>query len=92
MTSRPPRTWAQDIDDSIDSAESFVFVISGSSLGSQYALEELRHAGKRGKRNVPVGCDGADPDPPLPRPTVPSTSSTSPPAPARRSSPTRASC
>jgi WD40 repeat protein len=58
----PASDWAQDIDDNIDSAESFVFVISGSSLGSQYALDELRHAGKRGKRIVPIACDGADPD------------------------------
>ena len=58
----PASQWAQDIDDSIDSADSFVFVISGSSLASQYALDELRHAGERGKRIVPIACDGADPD------------------------------
>jgi WD40 repeat protein len=57
----PASQWEQDIDDNIDAAESFVFVISRSSLASQYALGELRHAGERGKRIVPIACDGADP-------------------------------
>lgn len=57
----PAAQWEQDIDDSIDAAESFVFVISRSSLASKYSLDELRHAGERGKRIVPIACDGADP-------------------------------
>ncbi len=57
----PASQWEEDIDDSIDAAESFVFVISRNSLASQYSLDELRHAGERGKRIVPIACDGADP-------------------------------
>jgi len=58
----PAAQWEEDIDDSIDAAESFVFVISGSSLASRYSLEELHHAQARGKRIVPIACDGADPE------------------------------
>ena len=58
----PAAQWEQDIDDSIDAAESFVFVISRNSLASKYSLEELRHAGERGKRIVPIACDGAEPE------------------------------
>lgn len=58
----PAAEWEEDIDDSIDAAESFVFVISGSSLTSRYSLDELRHAEERGKRIVPIACDGADPE------------------------------
>ena len=58
----PASRWEEDINDSIDSAESFVFVISRNSLASKYSLDELRHAGERGKRIVPIACDGADPE------------------------------
>jgi WD40 repeat protein len=57
----PASQWEQDIDDSIDAADSFVFVVSGHSLASEYCLGELRHAQERGKRIVPLACDGADP-------------------------------
>ena len=57
----PAAQWEEDINDSIDAAESFVFVISRNSLASKYSLDELRHAGERGKRIVPIACDGADP-------------------------------
>jgi hypothetical protein len=58
----PASRWEQDIDDSIDAAESVVFVLSGSSLQSEYCGLELRHAEKRGKRIVPLAIDGASPD------------------------------
>jgi len=58
----PAAPWEEDIDDSIDAAESFAFVISGNSLASRYSLEELHHAEARGKRIVPIACDGADPE------------------------------
>ena len=58
----PAAAWEEDIDDSIDAAESFVFVVSGSSLASRYSLGELHHAQERGKRIVPIACDGADPE------------------------------
>ena len=57
----PGSQWEQDIDDNIDAADSFVFVISGSSLASEYCAGEFRHAGERGKRIVPIACDGVDP-------------------------------
>ena len=60
----PASRWEQDIDDSIDAAESFVFVVSTSSLASEYCATELEHAQKRGKRIVPIACDGADPGTP----------------------------
>ena len=44
----PASKWEQDIDDSIDAAESFVFVASQSSLASEYCGAELRHAEERG--------------------------------------------
>ena len=58
----PAAEWEEDIDDSIDAAESFVFVISRNSLASRYSLDELHHAQERGKRIVPIACDGADPN------------------------------
>lgn len=58
----PAAEWAEDIEDNIDAAESFVFVVSSNSLASRYSLDELRHAEERGKRIVPIACDGADPD------------------------------
>ena len=54
--------WQQDIDDSIDAAESLVFVVSPSSLESEYCAAELRHAGERGKRIVPIAIDDARPE------------------------------
>ena len=54
-------TWQQDIDNSIDGADSLVFVISSSSLESDYCAAELKHAEERGKRIVPIAIDGADP-------------------------------
>ena len=57
----PASQWEQDIEESIAAAESVVFVVSGSSLASEYCLLELSHAQKCGKRIVPLACDGADP-------------------------------
>ncbi len=53
--------WERDIYDNIDGAESFVFVVSTSSLASEYCTTEFRHAQERGKRIVPIACDAADP-------------------------------
>ena len=58
----PASQWEQDIYDSIDAADSLVFVVSASSLASEYCLAELGHAQGRGKRIVPLACDGAEPD------------------------------
>jgi len=57
----PASQWAQDIEESIDGADSVVFVVSSSSLASEYCLAELRRALEGGKRIVPLACDGADP-------------------------------
>jgi WD40 repeat protein len=57
----PAAKWQHDINNSIDGAESFVFVISPSSLASEHCEAELRHAEERGKRIVPLAIDGADP-------------------------------
>jgi WD40 repeat protein len=57
----PGSRWEQDIDDSIDGADSFLFVISQHSLGSEYCIGEFRHAGERGKRIVPVAPVDVDP-------------------------------
>ena len=54
--------WERDINDSIDGAESFVFVVSTNSLASEYCATEFRHAQERGKRIVPIACDAADPE------------------------------
>ena len=58
----PASDWERDIYESIDGAESFVFVASPASLASEYCGRELRHAGERGKRIVPLAIDGAAPD------------------------------
>src|SRR5215475_7861606 len=55
----PASEWEKDIYQSIDGAESFVFVISKQSLESEYCGRELRHAAERGKRIVPFAIDGA---------------------------------
>jgi WD40 repeat protein len=57
----PAAKWEAEIDDSIDDADSFVFVVSRQSLGSDYCAGELRHAGERGKRIVPIACEDLDP-------------------------------
>lgn len=57
----PGSRWEQDIDDSIDGADSFVFVVSQHSLASEYCVEEFGHAGKRGKRIVPIAPVDVDP-------------------------------
>ena len=57
----PASDWQQDIYDSIDAAESFVFVVSTRSLGSEYCGKELSRAEQGGKRIVPIACDAADP-------------------------------
>lgn len=57
----PASDWQQDIYDSIDAAESFVFVVSPRSLGSEYCGKELERAEQGGKRIVPIACDAADP-------------------------------
>jgi WD40 repeat protein len=57
----PASEWERDIHDSIDAAESFVFVASPSSLDSKYCADELHHAEERGKRIVPLAIDGAAP-------------------------------
>ena len=54
--------WERDINDSIDGAESIVFVVSTHSLASEYCTAEFRHAQERGKRIVPIACDQADPE------------------------------
>ncbi len=54
--------WERDINESIDEAESVVFVVSTHSLASDYCTAEFRHAQERGKRIVPIACDGADPE------------------------------
>ena len=43
-------------------AESVVFVVSTHSLASEYCAAEFRHAQERGKRIVPIACDGAEPE------------------------------
>src|SRR6478752_6727253 len=53
--------WEQDINANIDAAESVVFVVSTSSLASEYCAAEFRHSQERGKRIVPIACDAADP-------------------------------
>jgi len=57
----PASRWEQDIGDSIDAAESFVFVASPSSLASEECGKELRRAQEGGKRIVPLALDGAAP-------------------------------
>jgi WD40 repeat protein len=58
----PASDWERDIYDSIDAADSLVFVVTASSLASEYCLRELTHAQERGKRIVPFASDGTDPD------------------------------
>src|SRR3954454_4799501 len=57
----PASQWERDIGESIDGAESFVFVVSGSSLASQYCTMELERAQADGKRVVTIACEPVDP-------------------------------
>ncbi len=51
----PPRAeWLAEIRAAIDSAESFVFIISPDSVVSRICTEELQHAVERNKRIVPI--------------------------------------
>ena len=56
----PASEFEQDIYAGIDEAESFVFVVSPSSLASEYCGKEFEHALKQGKRIVPIACESTD--------------------------------
>jgi hypothetical protein len=64
----PASRWEQDIGNSIDGAESFLFVASPFSLASEECGKELRRAQEGGRRIVPLAIDGAAPEgaPPAP--------------------------
>ena len=56
----PASEFEQDIYAGIDEAESFVFVVSPSSLASEFCGKEFEHALKQGKRIVPIACESTD--------------------------------
>src|SRR5215218_5843829 len=56
----PASEFEQDIYAGIDEAESVVFVVSPSSLTSDYCGREFQHALKQGKRIVPIACEASD--------------------------------
>jgi TIR domain len=58
----PASRWEQDIQESLDSADSVIFVVSAASLASKYCGLELERAQKGGKRVIPLAIDNADPD------------------------------
>src|SRR6187549_1736793 len=57
----PASQWERDIGESIDGADSFVFVVSPDSLSSEYCAMELGRAQAGGKRIVPIACAPVDP-------------------------------
>jgi WD40 repeat protein len=56
----PASEFEKDIYDGIDIAESVVFVVSSTSLVSEYCRREFQYALKQGKRIVPIACESAD--------------------------------
>src|SRR3954471_8959630 len=46
--------WPSEIDEAIERAEAFVFVLSGPSLSSPHCRRELGHAVRNGKRIIPL--------------------------------------
>ena len=50
----PAARWERDLQIAIESADSFVFVLSSSSVASVECLKELDYAGRLNKRIVPV--------------------------------------
>jgi WD40 repeat protein len=58
----PSAEWMEEIRAAIDSAESFVYVLSPHSASSPVCREEADHAGSRGKRIVPLVRLEVDPE------------------------------
>lgn len=50
----PCAEWLEEIYAAIDAAESFLFVISSNSVGSEICKQELAHAAQQNKRIIPV--------------------------------------
>jgi len=50
----PSADWRSDIEQAIEAADTFVFVLSPASLGSKVAIEEVAHAARGNKRIVPI--------------------------------------
>jgi hypothetical protein len=50
----PSAEWMQEINSAIEAADTFVFVISPDSVGSQICNAEVAHATRNNKRLVPV--------------------------------------
>jgi WD40 repeat protein len=54
----PPSTdWMKEVYQAIEVADSFIFVISEKSVGSEVCSRELEHASKNNKRLIPVVID-----------------------------------
>ncbi|HEY0321386.1 MAG TPA: toll/interleukin-1 receptor domain-containing protein [Pyrinomonadaceae bacterium] len=51
---QPSEEWLKAIHSGIESADSFIFVISPDSIASQYCNDELSHAYKHNKRQIPI--------------------------------------
>jgi hypothetical protein len=58
----PTAEWMEEINSAIDSADTFVFVLSPSSIQSQVCRKEIDHAAAQNKRLVPIVCMEVNPD------------------------------
>jgi TIR domain len=56
----PTAEWLKEVYSGIESANTFVFVISPDSIISQVCSEEIAHAVKHNKRLVPIVCRDVD--------------------------------
>jgi TIR domain len=56
----PTEKWWQAIESGIESANTFVFIISPDSVASSVCKQEIEHAVLHHKRLVPVVCRDAD--------------------------------
>lgn len=57
----PSAEWLREIEQAIESADAFVFVLSPDSLASTACMHEVDHACRYNKRIVPVVCRDVDP-------------------------------
>ncbi len=57
----PSADWLEEVYDAIETADSFVFIISPSAVKSEICEKEIAHAVKNNKRLIPIVIDQIDP-------------------------------
>ena len=57
----PSADWFAEIEEAIEQADTFIFIISPTSVESEVCSREIAHAEKNNKRLIPIVIDDIDP-------------------------------